>query len=90
MQACTKLLVFAFLAVPTLGSLSLARADQPGSDWMPAQQVIETVVKSGYSQVTKIEADDGHWEGKGTKNGQRMEFKADPKTGAIISEKPDR
>jgi hypothetical protein len=56
---------------------------------MPAQQVIETVLKSGYTQVTKIEADDGHWEGEGVKNGQKMEFHADPKTGAIIREKPD-
>jgi Peptidase propeptide and YPEB domain len=89
MQTSTKLLVFAFSAALTLGSLGLARADQPVTDWMPAQQVIETALKSGYTQVTKIEAEDGHWE-EGTKNGQKMEFKADPTTGAIISEKPDR
>jgi peptidase YpeB-like protein len=70
--------------------VGLARADQPGADWMPAQQVIESVMKSGYTQVTKIEADDGRWEGEGIKNGQKMEFHADPKTGAITFEKPDR
>ena len=70
-------------------ALHLARADQPGPDWMPAQQVIEQVLKSGYTQVTKIEADDGRWEGEGIKDGKRMEFHADPKTGVITTENLD-
>lgn len=69
---------------------NLAKADQPGPDWMPAQQVIEQVIKSGYTQVTQIEADDGRWEGEGIKNGQKMDFHADPKTGVVTFEKPDR
>ncbi|MCA1454938.1 PepSY domain-containing protein [Bradyrhizobium sp. BRP22] len=77
-------------AALSAGVPSLVKADQPGADWMPAQQVIETILKSGYTQVTKIEADDGRWEGKGIKNGQKMEFHADPKTGVIAHEKPDR
>ena len=64
-------------------------ADQPGPDWMTAQQVIEQVLKSGYTQVTKLEADDGRWEGEGIKNGQKMDFHADPKTGVITSEELD-
>jgi Peptidase propeptide and YPEB domain len=40
---------------------------------MPAQQIIDKALKSGYSQVSKIEADDGRWEGKGTKNGQKID-----------------
>jgi uncharacterized membrane protein YkoI len=71
------------------GSASVARADQPGSDWMPADQVKAKLMQSGYSEVTKIEADDGRWEGEGVKNGQKLEFHADPKTGAILSEKRD-
>jgi hypothetical protein len=78
-----------FAAVLSVGSLSLARADQPGPDWMPAQQVIEQVLKSGYTQVTQLEADDGRWEGEGIKNGQKMDFHADPKTGVITFEKLD-
>jgi hypothetical protein len=46
-------------------------------------------MQSGYTQVTKLKADDGEWEGEGIKNGEKMEFKADPKTGAITSEKRD-
>ena len=83
-----------FTSVFLVGVLSawspnLAMADQPGADWMPAQQVIEKVLQAGYTQVTKIEAEDGRWEGEGIKNGKKMDFHADPKTGAIISEEPD-
>ncbi len=82
-------LAFVFGVALSLVALNLAKADQPGPDWMPAQQVIEQVLKSGYAQVTELEADDGRWEGEGIKNGQKMEFHADPKTGAITFEKPD-
>jgi hypothetical protein len=37
-----------------------------------------------------LEADDGRWEGEGIKDGKKMEFHADPKTGVITFEKPDR
>jgi uncharacterized membrane protein YkoI len=79
-------LVAAALSASWLG---LAKAEQPGQDWMPAQQVIEKVLRSGYSDVSKLEADDGRWEGEGIKNGQKMEFHADPKTGDIMAEKLD-
>jgi hypothetical protein len=82
-------LVFVFAVALLLVVLDLAKADQPGPDWMPAQQVIEQVLKSGYTQVTKLEADDGRWEGEGIKNGQKMDFHADPKTGVITSEELD-
>jgi len=66
-----------------------ALADMPGADWMKSEQVIAKLRASGYTEVTRIEADDGHWEGKGIKNGQKMEFHADPRTGTILSEQPD-
>ena len=82
-----RIAAVAFVAI--LASLSTAKADQPGPDWMPAQQVVEKVLKSGYTQVTQLEADDGRWEGEGIKNGQKMDFHADPKTGVITFEKLD-
>jgi hypothetical protein len=85
-----KIASVSFAAALSIGSLNLAKADQPGPDWMPAQQVLEKVLKSGYSQVTELEADDGRWEGEGIKDGQKMEFHADPKTGVITFEKIDR
>jgi hypothetical protein len=72
-----------------MGLDHLARADQPGPDWMPAQEVIEKALQSGYTQVTKLEADDGRWEGEGIKDSRKMDFHADPKTGQITHEEPD-
>jgi len=84
-----KLASVAFAVALSAGSLNFARADQPGPDWMPAEEVKQKVLQSGYSEVTKLEADDGRWEGEGIKNGQKMDFHADPKTGAITSEELD-
>jgi hypothetical protein len=84
-----KVSVIAFAAIMTAVPINLASADQPGPDWMPMEQVKAKVMQSGYTQVTKLEADDGQWEGEGIKNGQKMEFHADPKTGQITSEEPD-
>jgi len=53
------------------------------------EQVMAKVLQAGYTQVTKLEADDGRWEGGGIKNGQKMDFHADPKTGVITFEKLD-
>ena len=61
-----------FAVALSAGSLNLARADQPGPDWMPAEQVKQKVLQSGYSQVTKLKADDGRWEGEGIKNGKEI------------------
>lgn len=84
--------IHAFALAAALFALggSYAQADQPGADWMPAEQVIQKLKAAGYTNISELEADDGHWEGEGMKNGQKMEFHADPKTGAIISEKRDR
>jgi hypothetical protein len=50
---------------------------------------IQKALNSGYTKVTELKADDGRWEGEGIKNGQKMEFHADPKTGVITSEQLD-
>ena len=84
-----KLAAVVFAVALSAGSLNPARAERPGPDWMPAQQVIEQALKSGFTQVIKIEADDGRWEGEGIKDGKKMDFHADPKTGVITFEKLD-
>jgi len=88
-SAMNKLATIVFTAALSASSLNLAKADQPGPDWMPAEQVKQKVLQSGYTEVTKLEADDGQWEGEGVKNGQKMDFHADSKTGAITHEEPD-
>jgi hypothetical protein len=44
---------------------------------------------AGYSNVTRLEADDGYWEGKAVMNGKIVEFKADPRTGAVVKDEID-
>ena len=63
--------------------------DHPGPDWMAKEQVTQNLSAEGYSYITGLEADDGHWEGKAVHNGRIVEFRADPKTGTVISEKPE-
>lgn len=65
----------AFMAAPAL-------ADAPGKNWISRAQVSKMLAKQGY-QVTKLEADDGHWEGEATKAGLKYEFHADPVTGKL-------
>ena len=56
---------------------------------MPFEQVVQKLKEAGYTQIAELQADDGHWEGEGIKNGRKMEFHADPRTGVITSEHPD-
>ena len=72
----------------TTGNAAFAH-DQPGAGWISKDAAILKVKAQGYDAV-RLEADDGRWEGEGIKNGQKMEFKADPKTGVIISEKQEK
>jgi hypothetical protein len=85
----TMLAPLAVMAVLGLGGAALAKKEQPGPDWMPADQVKQKLMDAGYSSITELEADDGHWEGEGLKNGVKMEFHVDPRTGAITKEQPD-
>ena len=66
-----------------------AYADRPGADWISAATVIEKVTAKGYSNIGKVEADDGHWEVKATLNGVRYELDVDPRTGEIIKSERD-
>jgi hypothetical protein len=77
--ATHKISTAAFALALLAGSDNLAIADQPGPDWMPAQQVIETVLKTSYTQISKIEAKHGRWKGESIKDGKNMEFRADPR-----------
>lgn len=84
--------IFGFAAALLLvgATAAPALADQPGADWISVEQAKSKLMEAGYSSVTKIEADDGHWEGKGMKNGQMREFHVNPHTGAITKDEVDR
>jgi hypothetical protein len=83
------LIGIALLAAAVAGSSGRALAERPGPDWMPVEEVRKGLLASGYSEITKLEAEDDHWDGEGIKDGQKMKFDADPKTGAILGEAPE-
>ena len=53
---------------------------------MSADQAKSKLMAAGYSNVTSIEADDGHYEGEGVKGGQVHEFHLDPHSGALTKD----
>lgn len=59
-----------------------ALADVPGKGWINREKVGQLLARKGY-RLTKIEADDGHWEGEATRQGVTYEFHADPRTGKL-------
>lgn len=71
-----------------VGASSLATADMPGPDWMTKDAVVKTLEGLGFTDVRKLEADDGHWEGDATKAGRRHEIHVDPHTGALTKDEP--
>jgi hypothetical protein len=73
-----------------LASLAPAFADQPGADWLTIEQVTQRLKEAGYTQVNELEADDGHWEGEGMKDGQMIDFHVDPHTGEFTKEEVDQ
>jgi hypothetical protein len=82
--------VFATVAVIASMASTAAWADQPGADWISMAQAQETLKAAGYTQITKIEADDGHWEGEGLKqDGKKYEFHVDPHSGKITKDEID-
>ncbi|AME26389.1 MULTISPECIES: PepSY domain-containing protein [Burkholderiaceae] len=56
--------------------------DQPGADWISKDAAIAKVKALGYDAV-RLEADDGHWEGEATKQGQFYDIHVDPRSGAL-------
>jgi hypothetical protein len=85
----TMLAPLALMTTLSLGGAAMAKEDKPGPDWMPADQVKQRLMDVGYSSITELEADDGHWEGESLKNGAKTEFHVDPRTGAITKEQAD-
>ncbi|CAO4141240.1 PepSY domain-containing protein [Methylorubrum aminovorans] len=61
-----------------------ALADTPGKDWMPIDQVLTKLTEAGYGSVRSIEADDGVWKAKASRDGRDVKVRLDPQTGAIV------
>ena len=81
-----KLLIFAVVAT---GISTPTSADVPGGNWISSAKVTAMLAKRGY-RVTKIEADDGHWEGDAFRRGLKYEFHVDPHSGRLTKMTRDR
>ncbi|MGB3867524.1 MAG: PepSY domain-containing protein [Xanthobacteraceae bacterium] len=87
MKKTSMTIAAAMLAASTATSL----ADQtPGADWMTADKVIQKLMEKGYTNISKLEADDGRWEAKATLNGARQKVYLDPRSGEVVGQKPTR
>ncbi|WP_313552068.1 PepSY domain-containing protein [Pseudomonas sp.] len=85
-----KITVFLTASLLTASVAGVAWADQPGADWISKDQAEAALKAAGYTEITKIEADDGHWEGEGTKqDGMKYEFHVDPHSGKITKDEMD-
>ncbi len=80
---------FLIAAAALTASTGMTLADQPGADWITKEQVTQKLTAAGYTNITGLKADDGHWEGKGVKNDKIMEFHVDPRSGALTKEEID-
>lgn len=54
-----RFLALAPMMLVLAAATSSAHADQPGADWMKSDQVIEKLTAKGYTNFSKVEADDG-------------------------------
>lgn len=80
------LTVIGFSAIASTSAI----ADQPGADWITKDQVIQKLKSIGYTDVRKLEADDGHWEGDAVKDDKTYEIHMDPKSGVLTKNEPKR
>lgn len=81
--------VFAVALMVAALSPAPAFADVPGKGWISREKASAVLAKRGY-KMTKIEADDGHWEGDAVRKGLRYEFHVDPRTGRVTKLERDR
>ena len=82
-----KTLFVAAIAIVGFGTPALA--DMPGRDWIAGARVKAMLAKRGY-RVTRIEADDGRWEGEAVRRQARYEFHVDPHSGRVTTLERDR
>jgi hypothetical protein len=86
-----RVLLAASAAVALAIAISPARADElcqdhPREQWMQPEAIRAKAEALGYS-IRKIGEEDGCWEVKGTKDGQRVEAYFDPVSGEIVKTK---
>jgi len=65
------------------------RADTPGPDWIPPDEIIAKLKSLDYTDIGEIEADDGYWSVEARKGDATYEISVDPHTGVITKIEPE-
>jgi hypothetical protein len=83
-------LAFTFAAAPALADDDYrGGSNVPRAEWISVSDAIQKLAAQGY-KVTEIEADDGNYEFEATNSsGARVEGHANPRTGDVLSTRPD-
>lgn len=63
--------------------------DKPPKDSKPLSEIVKSIEKQGFNQISEIEFDDGKWEFDVYKDNQKRELEVDPHSGKILSNKRD-
>jgi len=84
-----RFLALAPMMLVLAAATSSAHADQSGADWMKSDQVIEKLTAKGYTNFSKVEADDGHWELEADLKGVRYDLHIFPNDTDATESEPD-
>ncbi|MFF8800250.1 MULTISPECIES: PepSY domain-containing protein [unclassified Methylobacterium] len=80
-----KILIAALMSGALIaGTAAPALAGGPMKDGMPIDQVLQKLSEAGYTDVRSIEADDGVWKGKASRDGRSVKVSVDPQSGAVV------
>lgn len=60
----------------------------PGADCMTKEQVTKKLTDMGYTNIRKLEAEDGHWESDAAEGSTVYETHVDPQTGELTKNEP--
>ena len=63
-----------FAVALSVGPANLARADQPGPDWMPAQKVIEQISSRAIRRLTRLKPMTADGKAKASRTARRWTF----------------
>ena len=76
-----------YLLLVLLFCADAALADQPGSAWLAAPQLLQRLDAQGFRSARDLKPVHGHWEGEAIQNGAIVLFHANAQTGQVTFQK---
>lgn len=65
-------------------------SEMPPIDAKPLSEIVRTLEEQGFSPFVEIEFEDGKWEVKVYKEGDKRKLKVDPVSAKIVSDRKDK